>query len=234
MAARATRSATLTRNQSRTPGRTQGHTQGRTQHSASRVRTMPGVKPHVEHPKSRGRLGSNQVVSVRGRRVATTKVRSKFSSLSQIALPLLVVGIAVAMILSGIATTQTFAIQKLQAKEQELANEVESLNRDLEDRRSSAALAQRADSMGMVLAGEPGVVAVNDEGHAEEQRPYNPESASKLVDVNGEGRPASRASSDDRATKELEDALTQRPGRAANAPRIDNLAPYQANVAAQP
>ena len=226
MAARPTRSATLTR----TPGRTQG----RTEHSASRVRTTPGVKPHVQRTKARGRLGSNQVVSVRGRRVATTKARSKFSSLSQIALPLLVIGIAAAMILSGIATTQTFAIQKLQAKEQQLANEVESLNRDLEDRRSSAALAQRADSMGMVLAGEPGVVAVHEEGHAEEQRPYNPESASKLVDVNGEGRPASRASSDDRATKELEDALTQRPGRAANAPRLDNLAPYQANVAAQP
>ena len=226
MAARPTRSATLTR--------TLGRTQGRTEHPASRVRTTPGVKPHVERTKARGRLGSNQVVSVRGRRVATTKARSKFSSLSQIALPLLVIGIAAAMILSGIATTQTFAIQKLQAKEQQLANEVESLNRDLEDRRSSAALAQRADSMGMVLAGEPGVVAVNEEGHAEEQRPYNPESASKLVDVNGEGRPASRASSDDRATKELEDALTQRPGRAANAPRFDNLAPYQANVAAQP
>lgn len=226
MAARPTRSATLTR----TPGRTQG----RTEHPTSRVRTTPGVKPHVQRTKARGRLGSNQVVSVRGRRVATTKVRSKFSSLSQIALPLLVIGIAAAMILSGIATTQTFAIQKLQAKEQQLANEVESLNRDLEDRRSSAALAQRADSMGMVLAGEPGVVAVNEEGYAEEQRPYNPESASKLVDVNGEGRPASRASSDDRATKELEDALTQRPGRAANAPRFDNLAPYQANVAAQP
>lgn len=226
MAARPTRSATLTR----TPGRTQG----RTEHPASRVRTTPGVKPHVQRAKARGRLGSNQVVSVRGRRVATTKARSKFSSLSQIALPLLVIGIAAAMILSGIATTQTFAIQKLQAKEQQLANEVESLNRDLEDRRSAAALAQRADSMGMVLAGEPGVVAVNEDGHAEEQRPYNPESASKLVDVNGEGRPASRASSDDRATKELEDALTQRPGRAANAPRIDNLAPYQANVAAQP
>ena len=226
MAARPTRSATLTR--------TLGRTQGRTEHPASRVRTTPGVKPHVERTKARGRLGSNQVVSVRGRRVATTKARSKFSSLSQIALPLLVIGIAAAMILSGIATTQTFAIQKLQAKEQQLANEVESLNRDLEDRRSAAALAQRADSMGMVLAGEPGVVAVNEEGHAEEQRPYNPESASKLVDVNGEGRPASRASSDDRATKELEDALTQRPGRAANAPRFDNLAPYQANVAAQP
>ena len=104
MAARATRSATLTRNQTRTARR-----------------TMPGVKPHVEHPRSRGRLGSNQVVSVRGRRVATTKARSKFSSLSQIALPLLVIGIAAAMILSGIATTQTFAIQKLQAKEQQLS-----------------------------------------------------------------------------------------------------------------
>ena len=30
----------------------------------------PGVRPHVPHGKSRGRLGSQQVVSVRGRRVA--------------------------------------------------------------------------------------------------------------------------------------------------------------------
>lgn len=226
MAARATRSATLTRTPSRTPRRTE--------HPSQRVRTMPGVKPHVEHPKSRGRLGSNQVVSVRGRRVATAKARSKFSSLSQIALPLLFVGIAVAMILSGIATSQTFTIQELQSEEQQLTNEVETLNRDLEDRRSSAELAQRADSAGMVLAGEPGVVAVDEAGHAEEQRPFNPESATKIVDVNGEGVANSRASSDDRATKELEDLLTQRPGRTGNPSRVANLAPYQANVPAQP
>lgn len=237
MAARATRSATLTR----TPRRSE---QGATRvHSASTanaaspanpVRTMSGVKPHERHPKSGGRLGSNQVVSVRGRRVATAQTRTKFSSLSQIALPLLFVGIAAAMILSGVATTQTFTIQKLQAKEQQLANEVESLNRDLEDRRSAAALAQRADAMGMVLAGEPGVVAVDEAGHAQEQRPYNPESATKLVDVNGAGLPGSRASSDERATKDLEDSLTQRPGRSAHAPHAANLAPYQASVPAQP
>ena len=138
------------------------------------------------------------------------------------------------MILSGIATAQTFAIQKLQATEQQLANEVESLNRDLEDRQSAASLAQRADAVGMVVPGEPGVVAVDETRHAEEQRPYNPESATKIVDVNGTGSPASRASSDERATKELEDSLTQRPGRSAEAPRIANLAPYQANVPAQP
>lgn len=220
MAARTTRSATLTRVHPASP--------------ANPARTMPGVKPHEKHPRSRGRLGSNQVVSVRGRRVATTKARTKFSSLSQIALPLLFIGIAAAMILSGIATTQTFAIQKLQAQEQQLANEVESLNRDLEDRRSAAALAQQANSMGMVLAGEPGVVAVDDDGRAEEQRPFNPDSATKIVDVNSEGLPGSRASSDNRATKELEDSLTQRPGRTTGAPQIANLAPYQVNVPAQP
>lgn len=220
MAARATRSATLNRTSRRS--------------EQSSARTIPGVKPHEKHSRSRGRLGSNQVVSVRGRRVATAKARTKFSSLSQIALPLLFAGIAAAMILSGIATAQTFAIQKLQATEQQLANEVESLNRDLEDRQSAASLAQRADAMGMVVPGEPGVVAVDETGHAEEQRPYNPESATKIVDVNGTGSPASRASSDERATKELEDSLTQRPGRSAEAPRIANLAPYQTNVPAQP
>ena len=99
------------------------------------------------------------------------------------------------------------------------------------------ALAQAHDLVATaqhLQAGAPGVVAVGETGHAEEQRPYNPESATKIVDVNGTGSPASHASSDERATKELEDSLTQRPGRSAEAPRIANLAPYQANVPAQP
>lgn len=232
MAARDTRggsrATTLTRDGSARTNRTA---------KPQRRRTWPGVKPHVPHSKGRGRLGSQQVVSVRGRRVGTVSAPSRFSAVSVIALPLLVIGIAVAMLLSGVATSQTFTIQNLQSKERELANEVESLNRDLEDRRSSAAIAQRAAEAGMVVANEPGVMEVVD-GRAEERRPYNPEASSKIVDVNGDALRSGRASSDDRATRALADALTQRPGgnpfAAPDQPasQVANLAPYQPNVPA--
>lgn len=199
---------------------------------------QPGVKPHVPHTsqaKARGRLGSQQVVSVRGRRVSTTATQSKFSAVSSVALPLLVAGIIGAMILSGIATAQTFTIQKLQSQERALANEVESLSRDLEDRRSIAEIAKRAEAAGMVVASEPGIMAVDEMGKAQERRPFNPEAAVKLVDVNGEPVRSDRASSDDRATRELGDSLTQRPGSnvlggQSDSPRIANVAPYQPTV----
>ena len=128
MAARDTRggarATTLTRDGSARANRTD---------TPKRRRTLPGVKPHVPHSSGRSRLGSQQVVSVRGRRVGTVSAPSRFSAVSAIALPLLVIGIAAAMLLSGVATTQTFTIQNLQSRERELANEVESLNRDLED-----------------------------------------------------------------------------------------------------
>lgn len=248
MAARQTRGTTLTRDRNsrvtRSPRRTQ---------SATFVQpaTQPGVRPHIPHSKSqatqgsraRGRLGSQQVVSVRGRRVGSVAQPSKFSAVSSIAVPLLVFGIALAMILSGLATTQTFTVQKLQSQERELSNQVESLTRDLEDRRSAASLAKRAQDAGMVVASEPGIVEVNEAGKVEERRAFNPEAVVKLVDVNGELPQSPRASSDDRATRELGDSLTRRPGGnvlgapgndAPAAPQVANLAPYQPNVPAQP
>lgn len=235
--ARQTRTAVRPATDTRAPGRTPR----RTEHP------MPGVKPHVPHPKARGRLGSQQVVSVRGRRVASTpQAQSRFSSLSQIALPLLFVGIALAMVLSGVATSQTFTIQQLQSQERDLANQVESLNRDFEQRRSAAHIAERAEAAGMVVPAEPGIVTVDAEGHAEERQPFNPEASAKLADVNGDAIGKARASSDDKATSELGDSLTQRPGGrtlGANQPgqpaqpapqQFANVAPYQSNAAARP
>lgn len=217
---------------------------GRTTRAPRRTQPQqPGLKPHVPHtkaPGARGRLGSQQVVSVRGRRVSTAQKGSKFSAVSSIAVPLLIVGIIAAMVLSGIATAQTFTIQKLQSQERALTNEVESLNRDLEDRRSAARLAQFAEESGMVIASEPGIMAVDGQGRAEERRPFNPESVVKLVDVNGEPIRSGRATSDERATRELGDSLTQRPGgnvlgdqpaAGQQPPQFANVAPYQPNVA---
>lgn len=209
------------------------------------------TKPHVPHEKSRGRLGSNQVVSVRGRRVPEAKAAEaprRFSKLSSVGLPLLVAGVLGAMGLSGLATSQSFAIQDLQQQERHLAAEVESLNRDLEQRRSSAELAQQASESGMLVASQPGIIDVADNGATHTRREFNPEQNTKVIDVNSADVDAGRASSDKDATDAIGDRLTATPGGerlgarppadrvAANeapapAQRLDNVAPYQPNVA---
>ena len=199
----------------------------------------PNVRPHVPHQKSRGgRLGSQQVVSVRGRRVATTaKQKTALGKVGGLTVVLLVIGVTIAMLLSGLSTAQTFTIQQLQSQERQLRNEVESLNRNLEDLRSSAEVTQRAAEKGMLVAGQPGIVAMLDDGRIEHRRDFNPESVAKLVDVNGAPTRADRASSDEKATAELGDNLAQVPGGnvVGEAPAVEglaNLAPYQPNVPA--
>lgn len=201
--------------------------------------TRPGVRPHVPHQRSRGgRLGSQQVVSVRGRRVVVPeKQKTALGKVGGLAVTLLVIGVTVAMVLSGLSTAQTFTIQNLQSQERMLENEVESLGRNLEDLRSSAEIAQRATEAGMVVASQPGIMEVNQDGRIEERRGYNPDSVAPLRDVNGAPTRADRASSDTQATDELADSLTQVPGgnvigEAPAAPLADNLAPYQPNVPA--
>lgn len=247
--ASAPRTTTLPRPQSRTAAPT---------HSPAQA---PSFRPHVPHGKSRGRLGSQQVVSVRGRRVAPAAAKQNpLVKTGGLAAVLLVVGVAIAMVLSGLSTTQTFTIQELQSQERTLKNEVESLNRDLEDLQSSAEIAQRASESGMLVASEPGVVDVSEDGRFEKKRDFNPESVSPVRDVNGAPTRGTRASSDQRATSELGDSLTRVPGgnvlgqnapsagqassgqgaagqavagQAAQAgPNIDNLQPYQPNVPA--
>lgn len=213
--------------------------QSRTGAPAQAPRRTQAYRPHVPHNKAHGRLGSQQVVSVRGRRVAApVKEKNPVTAVGGLAVALLVVGIAIAMILSGVATAQTFTIQRLQSQERMLENEVESLNRDLEDRRSSAEIAQRAAKEGMLIASQPGIVEVGDDGRIEERRGFNPESLQPVGDINGAPSRADRATSDERATDELADSLTQVPGGnvigddAPVAPRVENLAPYQPNVPA--
>jgi len=141
-----------------------------------------------------------------------TEAKRKFSAVTLVALPLLVAGVVLAMILSGLSTHQSFTVQQLQNRERSLTNEVESLNRDLEDLRSSAEIAQRASEAGMVVPLQPGIVANNGTGGVEEQRPSDPSKTQKVMDVNGAPTTAGRASSDRAATSELGGNLTTVPG----------------------
>lgn len=203
------------------------------QRSANTRLLNPGVRPHVPHPRAHGRLGSKQVVSYRGRRIAQPAVVKKQLSLTfTVTVVLLIIGVVAAMGLSALSTTQTFTIQRLQSQERELTNRVESLTRDLEDRRSSAEIAQRAGDAGLLVPSAPGIVAVHEDGSVHEQRPFDPNETVGVVDVNESHARSGRASSDQHATREIGDSLTQLPGNnvLGSASRLDNVAPYAPNV----
>ena len=87
------------------------------QRSANTRLLNPGIRPHVPHPRTHGRLGSKQIVSYRGRRIAQPAVAKKQLSLTfTVTVVLLVFGVVAAMGLSALSTTQTFTIQRLQAQ----------------------------------------------------------------------------------------------------------------------
>lgn len=177
---------------------------------ASPSALKPRVAPHV--PRGPRRLGSKQVVSVRGRRVmASPDAKRKFSKMSLLAVPLLVLGIFFAMLLSALSTQQTFTIQQLQSQERDLNNQIETLNRDLEDSRAAAAIAAQADQAGMRIPGEPGIIAVDEKGRAHETREANSEATGRVVDVNGETVRTDTATSDRAATRDVADNLSALP-----------------------
>ncbi|WP_165164149.1 hypothetical protein [Corynebacterium qintianiae] len=206
--------------------------------------------PHALHPRNTqgsGRLGSRQVVSVRGRRVGeVNEVKRKFSAVTAIAIPLLILGVIIAMYLSGLSTTQSFAVQELQARERQLNNEVETLNRDLENLQSSAGVAEQAAQAGMVVSHVPGILAVDAEGTVHEERAFNPEATQKMTDVTaaeGERAREDRATSDRAATAQVGRNLTELPGGnvlghengdtaapANSGAPVENLAPYAPRI----
>lgn len=205
--------------------------------------------PHALHPRNTqgvGRLGSKQVVSVRGRRVGEVKeVKRTFSTMSVIAVPLLILGVLIAMFLSGVSTSQSFTIQELQARERALSNEVETLNRDAENVKSSAEIARKAADAGMVVSHVPGILSVGADGAVEETRPFNPDATQKMTDVtsaDGQRGTEDRATSDRDATARVGDSLTSVPGGNVlgqntppvpeAAPPASNLAPYAPRVSA--
>lgn len=187
-----------------------------TTRQAERTRTAPApsslkprIAPHI--PRGPRRLGSKQVVSVRGRRVTTTEAKRKFSTMSLMALPLLILGIFGAMLLSALSTQQTFTIEQLQSQERTLNNEIETLNRNVEDSRAAAEVAAKADAAGMVVPVQPGIIDVAADGKANETREADPEKNLRIVDVNEETIRTDRATSDREATRDIADNLSALP-----------------------
>lgn len=160
---------------------------------------------HRSTPRGR-RLGSQQVVTYRGRRLTPIKQVTLFSRLSGVAIALLIAGVGLAMWLSGVSTAQTFKIQQLTVQESQLSNQLETLNRDLENVSSSAELARRASEAGMGVAAQPGIIDVKENGDTSQQRPATAETES-IIDVNGAPVRPGQASSDPNATEDVSDAL---------------------------
>ncbi|MCH6196792.1 hypothetical protein MHT86_04665 [Corynebacterium mastitidis] len=185
---------------------------------ASGVRTAPRA-PHrargnpvrrVVPKPTVGRLGSRQVVSVRGRRVATARQSSRLTRISLVAIVLLVGGVALAMSLSGISTQQTFRLQQLTAQEKQLDNQIETLNRDVETARSSSEAVRRANESRMVVPQQPGILAVEENGEVTERRPAEGDSR-PIIDVNDARVKPNAASSNPAKTEELGDNLEALP-----------------------
>ncbi|WP_236686069.1 hypothetical protein [Corynebacterium testudinoris] len=208
---------------------------------------LPGRDPRAPLPQRRRpyqkRLGSQQVVSVRGRRVAPSKQTPLLAKLSVLAIILFVGGVAAAMALSGMSTQQTFHMQQLVSQEKQLNNQIETLNRDLANASSSAELARRAGELGMAVPTQPGILAVAENGDIVEQRPADP-ATRPIMNINGAPVRPGQASTDPEAINELGNNLQAVPqghqlpsnstgAASAGATQAEpGVAPYMPNVPA--
>lgn len=179
-------------------------------HESTTLPDAPSKRgPRRSIPRT-SRIGSQQVVSHRGRRLTEIKKVTLFSRLSAIAIGMLITGLAIAMWLSGVATTQTFEIQRLTVQEQQLNNQLESLNRDLENIRSSADVARKASATQLGVPTAAGIVEVKENGDMSELRPAE-EGLESIIDVNGAPVRPGQASSDPNETNDVSGNLTERP-----------------------
>jgi len=178
--------------------------------TVSPTRTTRREVPQITPTPRKSRLGSRQVVTERGRRVAPIKQVTLFSRLSAVAIALLIGGVVLAVWLSGVSTSQTFRIQQLTYQESQLNNQLETLNRDLEQVRSSADVARRGADAKMGIPSQPGIVEVGEDGTVEERRPAT-EGTEAIIDVNGEPVRTGRATSDPRDTEGVSDELNAVP-----------------------
>ena len=200
--------AVKTRSSTRT--RTNRGVQNTATRTVSPTRTTRREVPQITPTPRKSRLGSRQVVTERGRRVAPIKQVTLFSRLSAVAIALLIGGVVLAVWLSGVSTSQTFRIQQLTYQESQLNNQLETLNRDLEQVRSSADVARRGADAKMGIPSQPGIVEVGEDGTVEERRPAT-EGTEAIIDVNGEPVRTGRATSDPRDTEGVSDELNAVP-----------------------
>lgn len=193
------------------------------QHSPERVgerrqRRTNTPTAYRRRPNRRGRLGSQQQVSVRGRRIAPIENpnRRKFRI---IALCVAVVcgAIASIMILSGLTTEKTFQISEAEKKSETLSNEIVSLQRDVEKAKSAQNLSAKAADLGMVVPGQAGILDANGK-KVHERRGSDNGNDRPVIDVS-DGARTRGATSDPEETRNIPGLAPQSPeGAAAQLP----------------
>ncbi|GAA1474086.1 hypothetical protein P4N68_07470 [Corynebacterium felinum] len=199
----------------------------RTLPSPERARTATPTRRTVAAPKRRfqHKGGSKQQFTYRGRRVERPKAdRGKIRFTIFISI-IVMLGVCAATLLSGVSTDQSFKISTLKHNEQMLRNQLETLNRDLQQASATAEIARRAQEMGMVVPDQPGILVRNENGDIVEQRPAT-DATRPIVDVNGQQIRPRLVTSDPKLTQEVAPNLNPVP---QVVPMVPNVAPYPAN-----
>ena len=171
------------------------------------------------------RVGSRQQVSVRGRRIiALERGNPKLTRRIVLAVTVFILGVVSIMALSAVTTKQSFQISDAQSRSTTLENEIESLNRDVANAKSSANIAKEASEMGMVTPNQSGILEDRG-GKIEETRPANAEDGKEVVDVNGETKRRG-ATSDPNKTERVEGLHPDHPVLAGDrAPDVNVIGP---------
>lgn len=147
------------------------------------------------------RTGSRQQVSVRGRRIiALERGNPKLTRRIVLAVTVFILGVVSVMALSAATTKQSFQIADARSRSITLENEIESLNRDVANAKSSANIAKEASEMGMVTPKQSGILEDRD-GKIKETRPANAEDGKEVVDVNGNAKRRGATSDPDKTDR---------------------------------
>lgn len=219
--------------------------------TAPRLTRVPGreaVRPRTPQRRAfQHQPGSKQIFSQRGRRIERPKADRGFVRFLIFMSVLVVAGVGLTMLLTGVTTNQTYELQKLHANRNVLDNQIETLNRDLQERSSSAELMRRGAELGMVVPDQAGILARQGDGALAEQRPAT-DKQRPVVDING-STPRSGASSNPQETAKVAGRLNALPNQnlpgqapAAGAPAVPQantlngrtVAPYAAAPAPAP
>lgn len=214
-------------------------------------RTSRGARGGVATPARRRprpgrgaiRLGSRQVVSVRGRRLPTAEADRTRRRNATLIIALAVAAVAAALVLSGFSTQRSLEIAAAREQEKALIDQVEVLERDTEYLRSTAEIARRAAELGMVTPEQPAILVAGPEGLAE-VRPAEAE-ARGIIDLNGAPTRPAPPTSDPAQTAQVPGmagpVVEERPGPGrgaltpyAPAPPAAPPAPEQAPAAPPP
>ncbi|AZA13955.1 hypothetical protein ACFPVT_07535 [Corynebacterium choanae] len=198
-----------------------------------RPSTVPRTFPQ-RHPVPQRIPSTKPVRSIRGRRVVTEQPNPTKVRFVLVLLAVLITGLSATMYLSGVTAQQTFQIAQLTEENVQLDNQLETLRRDVELASSSASIARNAADAGLVVADQPGIIAVDPAGAQTVLREPDPAATRPIIDVNGQQVRPIVATSDPAQTEGLTDQrlAPQQPVVVPGVPQLDAVAPYAPNTPA--